>query len=42
MRKIRPKDPKAAIEFDIEEEHEKINKMENKYWTELEAQRVNQ
>ena len=41
-RKIRPKDPKAAIEFDIEEEHEKINKMETKYRTDLETQRKNQ
>ena len=41
-RKIRPKDPKAAIEYDIEEEHEKINKMENKYRTDLESQRKNQ
>lgn len=41
-RKIRPKEPKAALEFDIEEEHEKINKMENKYRTDLELQRKNQ
>jgi hypothetical protein len=39
--KTKPKDPKGALEFDIEEEHEKVTKMENRYRQELEQLRLN-